>query len=210
MRTGSILISFAAITLLATAFGAHFYSGSLSSVLLTLSLIALCIAIALHVRFLLLARREHRETASALDATEREYKSVFDSTLDAILILDDRGICLEANPAALTLFGTDRDEVVGKQIEKFFPGAGNFKQGWNRFSRATTNVAKRRSHEETARSSSLNIRRRRTICLAGTWPYSATSPAGSRRKKPCVKVKNDFSRWPAISRKFSGCWTLRI
>src|SRR6266478_474308 len=67
LRAGSVLISFAAITLLATAFGARLYSGSLSSVLLTLVLIALCIAIVLHVRFLLLARREHRETANALD-----------------------------------------------------------------------------------------------------------------------------------------------
>src|SRR6266852_7346858 len=133
LRVGSILISFAAITLLTTAFGAHFYSGSLSSVLLTLVLVALCAAIALHVRFLLLARREHRETASELDSTEREYKSVFDSTLDGILILDDQGICLEANPAALTLFGVDHDELVGEHIETFFAGAGEFKDNWNRF-----------------------------------------------------------------------------
>src|SRR6266851_2659318 len=118
MNVGSILISFAAVTLLATAFGAHFYSGPLSSVLLTLVLIALCIAIVLHVRFLLLARREHRQTVSVLDATEREYKSVFDSTLDGILILDDEGVCLEANRAALTLFGTSRQELVGEQIQK--------------------------------------------------------------------------------------------
>ena len=67
LRIGSVLISFAAVTLLATAFGARLYRGSLSSVLLTIVLIALCIAIVLHVRFLLLARREHRETANALD-----------------------------------------------------------------------------------------------------------------------------------------------
>src|SRR6266849_889430 len=133
LRVGSILISFAAITLLTTAFGAHFYSGSLSSVLLTLVLVALCVAIALHVRFLLLAGREHRETAIELDSTEREYKSVFDSTLDGILILDDQGICLEANPAALTLFGAHHDELVGEQIEKFFAGSGDFKDTWKRF-----------------------------------------------------------------------------
>jgi PAS domain S-box-containing protein len=133
MRAGSILISFAAITLLAAAFGAHFYGGSLSSLLLTLVLIALCIAIVLHVRFLLLARREHRETVNVLDATEREYKSVFDSTLDGILILDDQGICLEANPAAFTLFGAAHDELVGEPMEKFYPGAGDFKDTWNRF-----------------------------------------------------------------------------
>jgi PAS domain S-box-containing protein len=133
MRAGSILISFAAITLLATAFGAHFYSGSLSSILLTLVLIALSIAIALHFRFLFLARREHRETASALDATEREYKSVFDSTLEAILILDDQGICLEANPAAQLMFGTRRDELVGQPIGKFCGGGNDFEGSWRRF-----------------------------------------------------------------------------
>src|SRR5712664_4603720 len=143
MRAGSILISFAAVTLLGTASGAHFYSGSLSSVLLTLVLIALCIAIALHVRFLLLARREHRETANALDATEREYKSVFDSTLDGILILDDQGVCLEANPAALNLFGVDHDDLVGELIERFYAGAGEFKDNWNRF------LDRRHEHRET-------------------------------------------------------------
>jgi PAS domain S-box-containing protein len=133
MRAGSILISFAAFTLLATAFGAHFYSGSLSSILLTLVLIALCIAIALHIRFLFLARREHRETVNVLDATEREYKSVFDSTLDGILILDDQGICLEANPAAQTIFGTRRDELVGQPIGKFYGGGNDFEGSWRRF-----------------------------------------------------------------------------
>jgi PAS domain S-box-containing protein len=143
MRLGSILISFAAITLLATAFGAHFYSASLSSVLLTLSLIALCIAIGLHVRFLLLARREHRETVNVLDATEQEYKSVFDSTLDGILILDDQAVCLEANPAALTLFRTSHEELVGQPIEKFFAGVRDFREVWNRF------LDRKSEHRET-------------------------------------------------------------
>src|SRR5689334_14483926 len=106
MRVGSVLIGFAALTLLITAFGSHLYSGSLSSTLLTIVLISLAVAIGLHVRFLLLARRQHQETANALDATEREYKSVFDNTLDGILILDDKGRCLDAKPSALALLGT--------------------------------------------------------------------------------------------------------
>ena len=132
MRAGSVLIGFAALTLLVTAFGAHLYNGTLSSALLSVVLIALAIAIGLHVRFLLLVRQEHRETATALDATEREYKSVFDNTLDGILILDDQGLCQEANPAALTLFGTTHDELVGHSIEKFF-AEDDFKGAWKRF-----------------------------------------------------------------------------
>jgi len=133
MRLGSVLISLAAVTLLATAFGARFYSGPVFSVLLTLVLIALCVAIALHIRFLLLKHREHRETVNVLNTTEQQYKAVFDSTLDGILILDDQGVCLEANPAALTLFGTNHEELVGYPIAHFFVGVEDFKEVWNGF-----------------------------------------------------------------------------
>lgn len=112
----AILISLAFVTLVVTAFLPRFYNRPLSSVLLTLVLIALATAIAFHARFLILARREHRETANALTTTEREFQAIFDSALDGLLILDDRGNCLEANPAALALLGTPRDELVGHPI----------------------------------------------------------------------------------------------
>ncbi|MGB7079996.1 MAG: hypothetical protein WBD54_00005, partial [Candidatus Acidiferrales bacterium] len=99
MRFGSILIGLTGLGLLSTAFTARFYTGSFSWMLLILVLMALAIAIGLHVRFLILARKEQHETASALDATELEYKSVFDNALDGIVVFDNHGICLEANPA---------------------------------------------------------------------------------------------------------------
>jgi PAS domain S-box-containing protein len=132
MRPGSFLFCFAALALLTGAFRAH-YLPSLSSLLLTLVLIALCAAIALHVRFLLLVHREHEETAKALVVTEREYKSVFDSALDAILILDNEGVCLDANQAALNLFRTSREGLVGESVERFFSGTGEFHKAWHRF-----------------------------------------------------------------------------
>jgi PAS domain S-box-containing protein len=70
-RAGSLLLLFFALALLAATFGVGFYSGTLSSVLLALVLIALSVAIFLHVRFLVLARHAHRETVTALDATEQ-------------------------------------------------------------------------------------------------------------------------------------------
>ena len=143
MRVGSVLISLAAFTLLVAAFGAKFYSRSLSSILLTLVLIALCAAIILHVRFLILARREHRETSSALDATEREFKSIFDNALDGIVILDNQGICLEANPAALTLFGARYHELIGNPIGIFHAGGGDFNANWRSF------VERKFEHGET-------------------------------------------------------------
>jgi PAS domain S-box-containing protein len=117
--TGSILISLAVVTLLAAAFLPWLYARPFSSSLLTLVLIALAAAIALHARFLILARREQHETARALSTTEHEFQAIFDSALDSLLILDDRGICLEANPAALALLDAGRDELVGHAIRGF-------------------------------------------------------------------------------------------
>jgi len=117
--SGSILISLAIVTLVVTVFVPRFYDHPLSSVLLMLVLITLAAAIVLHARFLVLARREHRETAKALTTTEREFQAIFDSALDSLLILDDHGICLEANPAALALLGVPRDELVGHPIPYF-------------------------------------------------------------------------------------------
>ncbi|MGD0963282.1 MAG: PAS domain S-box protein [Candidatus Acidiferrales bacterium] len=121
LYAGSILISLAVATLLVAAFLPRLYHRPLSTVLLTLVLIALTAAIALHVRFLILARREQRETARALSTTEHEFQAIFDSALDALLILDDQGICLEANPAALILLGARRDQLVAQPISKFQP-----------------------------------------------------------------------------------------
>jgi len=116
---GSILISVAVVTLLVTAFLPRLYNRPSSTVLLTLVLFALATAIALHARFLIRARREQRETASALSTTEHEFQAIFDSALDSLLILDDQGTCLEANPAALALLGARRDELVGHAVRGF-------------------------------------------------------------------------------------------
>lgn len=118
-RAGWIVITLAIVAFCAPAFLPRAYSVRSPSMLLALVLVTLSAAIALHVRFLLLARRAHGETTRVLDVTEREFQSIFDSTLDAIVILDDGGICREANPAALALFGTARKEFVGHVIARF-------------------------------------------------------------------------------------------
>ena len=67
VQAGLLLISLAVVVLFGAALGPRSYAGPLSSPLLALVLIALCVAIVLHVRFLILTRHEHRETASVLE-----------------------------------------------------------------------------------------------------------------------------------------------
>jgi PAS domain S-box-containing protein len=116
---GSVLISLAIATLLVGAFLPRLYNRPSSFLLLTLVLVALAAAIFLHVRFLILARRQQRETVRALSTTEHEFEAIFDSALDSLLILNDRADCVEANPAALALLGTPREELVGHPIRDF-------------------------------------------------------------------------------------------
>jgi len=133
LRSGLLLISFALVVLLVATFAPRANHPHFFSLLLTVVLTTLCVAIALQAHFFFLARCEQRETDGALDATEREFQSIFDSALDAILILDDKGLCLEANPAALALLGAPRKELVGQSIQKFHSPVNDFENAWKRF-----------------------------------------------------------------------------
>jgi PAS domain S-box-containing protein len=94
--------------------------------LLAAASLVFCVLILLHARFLYLARRQQRQTTTALDETEREFQSIFENALDAILILDDQGISLDANPAAQQLLGTTRSGLLGQPLANFFMNVGEF------------------------------------------------------------------------------------
>lgn len=111
-RASSILICLAAVTLIATAFGVHLYSQSLSSVLLAFVLFALCVAIALHIRSLIMVGREHREIASALDSTEREFHQMANSIQEVFWMLDAENMkVLYVNQAYETITGRSCQSV---------------------------------------------------------------------------------------------------
>ena len=143
LRLGSLLISAAAATLLGATLWARNYNNSFSSTLLALVLAALCIAIALHARFLILMKRDQRDTESALDVTELEFKSIFDNALDAIFILDNQGSCVRANPAAEQLFGLALDAKCGDENGKDRAGEGDFSRIWKEI------LARGLTHRET-------------------------------------------------------------
>jgi PAS domain S-box-containing protein len=74
------------------------------------------------VRFLeglasVLAGAIHRHRAAAeIRDRELQLRSVFDATLDGMLIVDDEGIVLDANTAALGMLGLDRAALVGRSV----------------------------------------------------------------------------------------------
>ncbi|HEX7676766.1 MAG TPA: PAS domain S-box protein, partial [Thermoanaerobaculia bacterium] len=60
---------------------------------------------------------ERAEAAHALGASEERYRRLFESAQDAILILEeDRGTIMDANPFVIDLLGYSLDELIGKEL----------------------------------------------------------------------------------------------
>lgn len=60
------------------------------------------------------SRDAFQESERALREREEQYRSIFESTTDALLITDMEGNVIEANPAAWAMHGYTRDELVGR------------------------------------------------------------------------------------------------
>ena len=77
---------------------------------------------------------DQREREAALRDSEARYRSIFESTTDAILVFDQDGQLVEANPNAYRMYGYDPGEFLGLPASKiihpdFFHGFVNFRAG---------------------------------------------------------------------------------
>jgi PAS domain S-box-containing protein len=87
------------------------------------------------------ALRLEQEMGQRLDAEQslresrRRLQAMFDNTQDAILLADDEGRCVDANPAACSLLGCWRDELLGQVFWKTIvaPSLPDGAAWWRRF-----------------------------------------------------------------------------
>jgi PAS domain S-box-containing protein len=77
----------------------------------------------LHEQELATARKaaldEAQVAAKALKESEIQFRSLFENALDAVLIANDRGEYVDANPAACHLLGCEKSEALSKAIFDF-------------------------------------------------------------------------------------------
>lgn len=90
-------------------------------------------AIALQLRYFLREREYHREAVSAFHTADREFRSVFEHALDAIVIVNGDGICLNSNPATFALLGLPRAALIGHPIRDFYRDPRQFDRNWRSF-----------------------------------------------------------------------------
>jgi PAS domain S-box-containing protein len=65
-----------------------------------------------------------------LQATQEEWQALFDHALDAILIADDEGRYIDANPAACRLLGLSRNQLLGTQFSDYTKADSNVMSVW--------------------------------------------------------------------------------
>jgi PAS domain S-box-containing protein len=75
------------------------------------------------------SRRRGRE----IDDSERQFRAVFEGTLDALVLADDDGRYVAANPAAADLFGVPQTALLGKRISDFTGPDVDFDASWAAF-----------------------------------------------------------------------------
>ena len=74
-----------------------------------------------------------RLAEKALRESESKFRAVFNSAPSAILLADDDGRYVEANPAAGRLFGLPPSELIGRSVSEFMPPEMEFQPIWQRF-----------------------------------------------------------------------------
>jgi PAS domain S-box-containing protein len=56
-----------------------------------------------------------KRAEEALRASELQYRSIFNTSVDGLVVLDEQGGIADANPAFLTLLGYRREEILGRK-----------------------------------------------------------------------------------------------
>ena len=90
-----------------------------------------------HTGYLLIENERLTQISKSLTESEISYRSLFDHTIDAIYVLDGQGVFLDVNPAAMMMYGYERDEMVGFTPEKLSaPGRNDMEMNREYISRA--------------------------------------------------------------------------
>ena len=66
--------------------------------------------------------RRRRLSVQTVSATDDHFGALFRGSRDAVLVADQTGRCIEANPAAESLLGFERDELLQLHLSEIIAG----------------------------------------------------------------------------------------
>ncbi len=136
-----------------------------------------------------------RAAQDTLRDSQHLLRSVFDASMDALLLADHRGQYVDANPAACKLFGLTREKLIGRTLVEFAAPGYDAEAADREF------VTRGRMEEDSSRWCA---RTERVACSttassptsrpASTCPLCGTSPHASGRRRRSVKATHGSKR----------------
>ena len=76
---------------------------------------------------------ERKRAEKAMRESEARLRAIFSGSLDGIVMVDDDGRYVEANPSACALFGLSKEELLGRRVPDFAEPGFPFDQAWQAF-----------------------------------------------------------------------------
>src|SRR5579862_5460245 len=138
LRWTSITVLFASLVLLGISLFAHSYHNEFAARLVSVLIVALSLAVCLNIYTLWHIRDKHRDEDQAFRYADCEFSSIFQNVLDGILIVDNEGTCLDANPAAVSILRSAPNGIINQKIARFLVPPEAFTKGWSDFLRKGT------------------------------------------------------------------------
>jgi PAS domain S-box-containing protein len=138
LRVASFSVLILSIAFLSAVVFGFDRRGSVAGGLMPSLFASLCFALFLNIYALQQLRLEHKEADRAFQNADCEFSSIFRNVLDGVLILDDKGNCLDANPAAKLILRVSTGKLIGESIGNFLADGTTFKRKWNSFLREKT------------------------------------------------------------------------
>jgi len=137
-----------------------------------------------------IASREHSRRADA------KFRAIFNTTLDGILIANDKGRYVAANTVASDLFGMERKSIVGRLVEDFADPERKHevRANWRRFLKQGYQRGLFRIYRPDGSSRYVDYIARATSSPTKTSAFCKTSPSEIRPNGPCASGKTDCGR----------------
>ena len=133
LRYGSVVSFVSSFGFLSVSLVAYNYHSTFGASLVPSLFVGLSFAVFLNIYALWYLGSEHRQVDRAFRNADCEFSSIFQNVLDGILILDDKGNCLDANPAAATILRLPINKLIGESVGRFLVEHDRFGRSGNSF-----------------------------------------------------------------------------
>ena len=133
LRYCSVVTLVSSVGFLSVSLVAYNYHPIFAVSLVPFLFVGLSFAVFLNIYALWYLRCEHGKADRAFRNTNREFSSIFQNVLDGILIVDNKGDCLDANPAAAAILRLPINKLIGESVGRFLLECDGFGQRWNSF-----------------------------------------------------------------------------